>query len=235
MLGGSTPTCDTQKYLQMLPNDPRGTEVFLVANHCVNMKIIVSAITILKKSMWDPEKARKWAYPYNDPFGDVGRQQIELALASSMQSDHRPEVSNSEIQDQRQHIREQRHNLCDQMPPAVYQCWIYADDFTHLKIAYLKILLLCFKLPLLWKEEDLIYPLLVSVLPLPGLRCLSCSAVSGESSRWGSGSAHPYWLRSWALNTAWLTNTCTVGSHLRVPLPRVTQAPCPRPQWRGTQ
>ena len=69
----STPTCDTQKCLQTLPNDPWGTEVVLVGNHCVKTKIIVSAITMLKKSMWDPEKARKGAYPCNDPFRDVGR------------------------------------------------------------------------------------------------------------------------------------------------------------------
>lgn len=70
-----------------------------------------------KKSMWDPEESKNWAYPYNDLFRDVGRQQIELVLISNIQSNHQHEVSNSETVGQRQHIGEQTHNLCDQMPP----------------------------------------------------------------------------------------------------------------------
>lgn len=88
-----------------------------IENHYVKAEIAASAITVLKKSMWDPEKSKNGAYPYNDPFRDVGRQQIGLVLVSSIQSDHQHEVSNSETADQCQHIRGQSHNLCNQIPP----------------------------------------------------------------------------------------------------------------------
>ena len=59
------------------------------------------------KKTWDPEKSKNRTYPYNDPFRDVGRQQVELVLVSSIQSNHQHEVSSSETADQCQHIRKQ--------------------------------------------------------------------------------------------------------------------------------
>lgn len=60
-----------------------------------------------KKKPWDPEKSKNRTYPYNDPFRDVGRQQVELVLVSSIQSNHQHEVSSSETADECQHIRKQ--------------------------------------------------------------------------------------------------------------------------------
>ena len=131
----SSPRCNNQKCLQTLPNDPRETKV-LAENHNVKTKIAVSAITIIifvitgnweiaysmhsidsvkssqrgknnNNNTWDPEKSKNRTYPYNDPFRDVGRQQVELVLVSSIQSNHQHEVSSSETADQCQHIRKQ--------------------------------------------------------------------------------------------------------------------------------
>lgn len=48
-----------------------------------------------EKHTWSRE-AENPAYPYDDPFRDVGSQQVELVLVSSIQPDHQHEVSNSE-------------------------------------------------------------------------------------------------------------------------------------------
>lgn len=49
----------------------------------------------VEKHTWSREPENS-AYPYDDPFRDVGSQQVELVLVSSIQPDHQHEVSNSE-------------------------------------------------------------------------------------------------------------------------------------------
>lgn len=51
-----------------------------------------------EKYPWS-RKPENCAYPNNDPFRDVGGQQVELVLVSCIQSDHQHEVSNSETAD----------------------------------------------------------------------------------------------------------------------------------------
>lgn len=120
--------------------------------------------------MLDPEKSKNSAYPYNDPFRDVGRQQIELVLVSSIQSNHQHEVSNSETADQCQHIREQRHNLCNQIPAHTYPIVNLPRWVCPFKDCVLKAFLLCSKLPSCKTKEQLIYSLLLWFHPLSSLR-----------------------------------------------------------------
>lgn len=101
-------------------NDPPGTKLPLVVNHCIDTSMVSAAISI-NNSSWETahlkyvadnsissckggkhpwsRKPENCTYPNNDPFRDVGSQQVELVLVSSIQSDHQHEVSNSETAD----------------------------------------------------------------------------------------------------------------------------------------
>lgn len=116
---------------------------------------------------------------------------------------------------------------------------------SHLKIVYLKIFSSALNCPSCEARKLLIRSLLFWVHSLPSLRHLWAvlqgprAAFTGETPTRDLGSTHLCWLGAGCIPGPSAQHCSQTHAQqeltLEVPLSRVTQATCPRPQWKETQ
>lgn len=116
---------------------------------------------------------------------------------------------------------------------------------SHLKIVYLKVFSSALSCPSCETREQLIHSLLFWVCPLPSLRYLWAvlqdlrAAFTGETPTGDLGSTHLCWLGAGCIPGPSAQHCSQTHAEeeltLEVPLSRVTQAMCSRPQQKGTQ